>query len=459
MKAGKSVLLCALLTALCWSPVRAQDVLVQENEELKARVGALEQQVQELMSLVKNSQAVGPVQTQAATPMDDASLDKLAKMVSDRQAAAAPAKHSIWTGIDAQVYGWLRLDAAYDTDSVTDGGGGSYVKYVNSQGSKSNDNNFSMTPRYSRVGVKFTGPSDETLKTSGQLEIDFSGGGSETAANPRLRLAYLNLDWYKSGFSLMAGQNWDLMSPLNPPMIDNGVLWWTGNIGMRRPQIRATQKFNFKNGNELVVAGAVASNFGGNNELISGMEIGEDSGLPSFQWRTALSCKLLPERKTIMGISGHWGRTEYDTNASGSNRNFDSWSFNFDMSQPINDWLTVRGEVFTGQNIGQYAGAVGQGINKTALNSIGAKGGWIAATIAPNKKWTYNFGYGIDMVDDDDLSAATDITKNMAVFGNAIYAVNKNTDIGMELAYHRTEFNGQDSGDNLRAQMMFKYKF
>lgn len=459
MKTGKGVFLCLFLIVLCSSSVWAQDSLAQENEALKDRVGALEAQVQELIALVKNGQTAPTAAQPAQGPMDDASLDKLAKLVSERQAATTPAKHSIWTGLDAQVYGWLRLDAAYDTDSVTDGGGGSYVKYVNNQGSKSGDNNFNMTPRYSRIGVKFKGPEDENIKTSGQLEIDFSGGGSETAANPRLRLAYLNLDWYNSNFSLLAGQHWDLMSPLNAPTIDNGVLWWSGNIGMRRPQIRATKKFNFKNGNELVLAGAIASNFGGNNELVSGMEIGEDSGLPSFQWRAAMSCNLLPERKTIFGVSGHWGETEYDTNAGGSNRNFNSYSLNFDLTQPINDWLKISGEVFTGENIGQYAGAVGQGINRTALNSIGAKGGWIAATITPDKKWTYNVGYGIDMVDEEDLSAAGDITKNMTFFGNAIYAVNKNTDIGLEIAYHKTDFRALDSGDNLRAQMMFKYKF
>jgi hypothetical protein len=460
METGKGVFVCLLLTVLCSSSVWAQDSLAQENEALKARVGALEEQVQELIALVKNSGTAGPAAGQPASgPMDDASLDKLAKLVSERQAATTPAKHSIWTSLDAQVYGFLRMDMAYDTDSVTDGAGGAFVKNVNSHSTNSGDNSFTATPRWSRVGVKFTGPADDTLKTSGQLEIDFAGGGSDTSANPRLRLGYVNLDWYNSNFSLLAGQTWDLMSPLNPPMIDNGVLWWSGNIGMRRPQIRATKKYDFKNGNQLVLAGAVASNFGGNNELVSGLEIGEDSGIPSLQWRAAMSCTLLPERKTIFGLSGHWGRTEYDTNAAGSNRNFDSWSFNFDLTQPINNWLSISGEMFVGENISQYAGAVGQGINKTALNSIGAKGGWIAATITPDKKWTYNMGYGIDMVDKSDLSAATDITRNMTLFGNAIYAVNTNTDIGMELAYRKTEFQGLDSGDSIRAQMMFKYKF
>jgi hypothetical protein len=48
---------------------------------------------------------------------------------------------------------------------------------------------------------------------------------------------------------------------------------------------------------------------------------------------------------------------------------------------------------------------------------------------------------------------------NRSIFGNVVYALNKNTDIGLELSQWHTERKGQSDADALRAQMSFIYKF
>ena len=45
------------------------------------------------------------------------------------------------------------------------------------------------------------------------------------------------------------------------------------------------------------------------------------------------------------------------------------------------------------------------------------------------------------------------------VFGNATYAINKSASVGLELSHLHTSYKRQRSGDSLRAQLAFIYKF
>ena len=427
--------------------------LQQENADLKQRVEKLESQVERLVQLLESKPAApaATVDQDFYKGLDEESLKKLAKMVAEQDTGG---KKPILSNLNMDVYGFVRLDSAYDDSSVTDGGGGSYLMWANSESTNNNDDNFTMTARASRVGVNISGPENDGLRTSGKLEIDFASGDSETSNQVRMRQAYLNMNWKNSDFSLLAGQAWDVVSPLNPPTIDFGVLWWSGNPGARRPQIRATKGFDLGNGNKMTLAGALARNMGRSDSLGSvATETGEDHGAPMLQGRMGFVLG-----KTKFGFSGHYAQEEYDLDATGRNRDFDSWSANVDLVQPINSWLTIKGEGFTGENLNQIFGGIGQGVDTTTMKEIESKGGWIAACMKPHDKWTFNVGYGIDDPDDDDLASGAR-TKNEAIFGNVIYAVNKNTDVGLEIQNRKTEYKDIADGDDLRIQAMFNYKF
>lgn len=449
--------ICILFVAAgAWAATDTES-LQQENADLKQRMEKLENQVERLVQLLESKpSAAKEVDQDFYKGLDEESLKKLAQMVAEQDNGG---KKPILSNLDMDVYGFIRLDSAYDDSSVTDGGGGSYLKWANSESTNSNDDQYTMTARASRIGVNISGPENNGLRTSGKLEIDFAVGGSETSNEVRMRQAYLNMDWKDSNFSLLAGQTWDVVSPLNPPTIDFGVLWWSGNMGLRRPQIRLTKRYDLGNGNKMTLQGALARNMGRNTNWDAAYvtETGEDEGTPQLQGRLGFVLG-----KTKFGFSGHYGQEEYDLDATGKNRDFDSWSANIDLVQPINDWLTIKGEAFTGENLNQLAGGIGQGVNDPLGSGLGkeieAKGGWIAACIKPWDKWTFNVGYGIDDPDDDDLSSGGR-TKNEAIFANATYAVNKNTDIGFEIQNRKTEYKGLDDGDDLRVQAMFRYKF
>jgi hypothetical protein len=365
-------------------------------------------------------------------------------------------KKSVWSSLDIQLYGYLKADAAYDTARVNPG---NYIVYVDSFPNNANDDEFNLTANQSRLGLKIAGPENPKVKTSGLLEFDLYGNyAAENKAKFQMRHAYMKVDWPSDKFSILAGQTSDTMSPLVPETLNYTVLWDAGNIGYRRPQIRLTKGLTIGKDVEMKVEGAVARTIGRSNTLNPASESGEDAGHPTAQGRVSVTLPNAGQKPTVVGFSGHYGKEEYDTTLTGSHKKFDSWSVNLDLTHSFNKWLALKGELFTGQNLDTYFGGIGQGVNTSTYKEIKAKGGWAAATLSPWDKWRFNLGAGIDRVNSDDVSTGSR-TLNRSVFGNAIYSINKNTEIGLEVSQWRTDYKNSDDLEDLRVQTSLIYKF
>lgn len=363
-------------------------------------------------------------------------------------------KMDLWSSLDIQLYGYIKADASYDTSRTTTG---NYVLYVDSEATNENDDEFNLTAKETRLGMNISGPANDTTKAAGCIEFDFyDSNATENQANIQMRHAYLTLDWPEAQFSILAGQTCDVMSPLLPTTLNYTVLWNAGNIGYRRPQIRLTKYLPLKDEVGLKFEGAVARTIGRTDP--TGSESGEDAGFPTYQGRAGITLPFFGPKPTTIGFSGHWGQEEYDLTAT-SSRDFDSWSINLDVTQPVSEWLTVKGELFSGENLNTYFGGIGQGVNTTTLKEIYSKGGWIAAGLGPWSKCSVNLGLGVDDVDRDDVQSGS-MTRNSSVFGNVIYSLNEHVQLGFELSHWTTNYRGPgDDADNTRAQTSFIYKF
>lgn len=367
---------------------------------------------------------------------------------------APPVKKNVLSSLDIELYGYLKADASYDTSRTYPG---NYVVYVDSEAARRNDNEFNMTANQSRVGMRITGPATETFKTSGVLEFDFFGNyAAENKAKLQMRLGYLVLDWPQSQFSILAGQAPDVFSPLSPFTLNYTVLWGAGNIAYRRPQFRATQNIPFNDRVSLKLEAAASRTIGRND--LTGSESGEDAGGPTGQGRVSLTFPFFGPKPTTIGVSGHVGKEEYDIDPTGRNVDFDTQSINVDLTQPVFPWMAVLGEWFRGQNLSEYFGGILQGVNTTTLHEISATGGWLAVNLGPWSQWSFTVGGGADNVDRDDLSTGGR-TRNAAVFGNVLYAFNKNAQAGFEVSHWDTNYKGPGDGDDMRAQASFIYKF
>jgi hypothetical protein len=369
-----------------------------------------------------------------------------------------PKTISGWSNLDIQLYGYIKLDAAYDTDRSS---AGNYMRWVESDlDNKGHDNQFNMTANQTRLGAKISGPENNGLKTSGLVEVDFYGNGTaENKAGLMMRHAYMTLDWVDEHFTILAGQTSDVISPLVPTVLNYSVDWWVGNIGYRRPQIRLTKSTALSDDSDLKIEAAAVRTIGGGDSTAWTDDGGEDAGQPGVQARVSLNLPLGGCKPSTLGFSSHWAKEEYDTNASGtSRRKYDSWSFNVDLVQPVSKTLNITGEFFTGENLSAYLGGIGQGVNLTTHQEIASNGGWLAASIGPCDKWAFNLGASMEDVKAGDVDAGNR-TVNSSVFGNAIYTVNKSSTIGFELSQWHTERKGEGSSDCLRGQLSFIYKF
>lgn len=366
----------------------------------------------------------------------------------------------VWSNLDIQLYGYLKLDAAYDSSRTENG---NYAKWVDSESTNDNDNQFNMTANETRLGMLLNGPDNGSMITSGRVELDFYGPGSGIAENQgrlMMRHAYFKLDWPEKRFNIIAGQTSDVISPLYPSTVNYSVGWWTGNIGYRRPQIRLTKELGFDTGGFLKLEGAVARTIG-RSDAIGGTESGEDAGFPTFQGRASVTLPMFGAKEATIGVSGHCGKEEYDIATSGRNKKFNTWSFNVDYTQPVNNKVEIKAEVFTGENLDAYLGGIGQGVTTTGTNiyeEIGSKGGWVAASLGPWNNKRFNVGVAMDDVERGNVNYG-DRTLNRSIFGNVYCALNKQTDVAFELSHWRTEYKGPGDGESLRAQMALIYKF
>ncbi len=438
------VLFVTISSMMITVPGRAEDAgLAEQNAELRRRVETLEEQVERLQ------QTVAPPPLSRENP-----AEQPAPPAAPRTApvGADEGMKPFWSSLDIQFYGYIKADAAWDSSRVTTG---NYIIFVDPDGE--DDHEFNLTARQTRLGLKISGPDLGDMQTRGLVEGDFYGAGGEENKNIfRMRHAYLQLLWPNDRFSVLAGQTWDVISPLYPDTLNFTILWDAGNIGHRHPQIRVTKGISLRNDMELELAGAVSRTISDIEEASGSDRPGEAAGFPTLQGRVGLTFPWFGIKPTAVGLSGHWGEEEY----AGEN-DVKSWSINLDVLQPVNAWLAIKGETFVGANLDNYFGGIGQGVRNpgtTADRAIGSRGGWAAASLTPWPDWRFNVGFGVDDVDADDLGA-TGRTLNRALFGNAIYALNTHVDVGLEVSHWRTDYRNSDDVEDVRIQGSFVYKF
>ena len=420
-----------VIAAAGFARAAGTSTVAKENAELRQKVDQLDKELEDLKKAVM--QQTG------------ASMDTIPKPV--------------WSNLDIQLYGYLKLDSAYDSSRINNG---NYAQWAESESTNDNDDQFNMTANETRLGMLINGPDNGGMKASGRVEVDFYGGGNENKANLMMRHAFFKLDWPEDRFNIIAGQTSDVISPLFPTTVSYSVCWWTGNIGYRRPQIRLTKELGFETGGFLKLEGALARTIGRDNVALAGTtDSGEDAGIPSLQGRASLTLPMFGAEEATIGLSGHWGEEEYDIAANGQDKEFRTWSLNLDYTQPVCSKMTIKAELFQGENLDAYLGGIGQGVTLTGTNQyeeIGSKGGWIAASLGPWENKCFNVGIAVDDVDSGDTNVGGR-TLNRSVFGNVICALDEQTDVGFELSHWRTEYNGSGDAESLRAQLALKYKF
>ncbi len=382
-------------------------------------------------------------------------------------------------------YGFARLDLIFDDSKPNDP---QVIQFVRSEDSaapagiraEKGDSQFNMHPKLTRFGFDITGPSIAALgdaKTSARVEVDFyNATPSESRDALRMRHAWLKLGWESA--ALIFGQREDVISPLWPVVNNDIVMWNAGNLGDRRPQLRF--EYTPKAGEGQVILQAMIGLTGANDAQSLDGGIGSfspasaldgvDAALPTFQIRGAYKGPhfWMAGKSFEIGLWAHMAKEELseDSVASPPINGEDSWdsqAFGLDLTLPLYEGFELQAEFWSGKNLDDVRGGIGQGVNATAADpdlgkEIEARGGWIQIGYQATSAWKVYLGYSFDDPD-DGLPASTARDKNSIVylanrltFGPVIF--------GIDYLNWTTEWTGgSDDGTDNRFSFFAQYNF
>lgn len=370
--------------------------------------------------------------------------------------------------VDVEPYGFARLDAIVLTHQMNHPQYSMWVQpdSVSSGGTP----NLTIYGRLTRFGLKFDGSAlTEGVDLVGKVEADFQNGGSESRPAPRLRHGYGRAStdlWF-----LLAGQTWDLVSPLYPSAHADALMWNAGNLGDRRPQLRlgltpGSEDFGVRVGAAAATTGAIdGKDLDGNGRLD-----GFDSGVPMLQGLAELHWNNWADAPLRFGVSGSWAverlsedpPTGDEGTQYGGEDVFYSRSINGHLEVPLTGSLKLRGEAFYGSNLSDVRGGIGQGVTRNEGTEIRAAGGWAEAVFQPVDPYTVSVGASIDDPFDDDLPEGGDVTAR--ALNRTLFAVQKfrpwePVQFGLEYWYWRTDYIGADTGDAHRVNLHSSFYF
>ncbi len=346
-------------------------------------------------------------------------------------------------------YGYFKLDGAYDQTKTSHG---NFAMWVN----PGEDNSqYNMTANQTRFGFNVNGQGYEKAKVGGKLEVDLYGASSaENKPALVIRHAYLTLQ--SGNTKLLAGQGWDLVSPLNPSTLNYTVLWGCGNYQYRRPQISLFQTIPAGKQTNINLAGGFFRNMGSDvitlslataGENADGDDDGTDAGIPSFQGRFEIDHKFNSGAKLRIGASGLYGQLKSETDA-GNSENYTSWMAVGHLMFSLPSDIGISGEYHIGENTANYFGGI---LNSNTVEGINSAGVWASAWIKPSPKVKFTAGYGFDNVKEEDIGDGSR-QNNQCLFGNVVYSIVANASVGVEVSQWQTEYKNDDTYSSLRAQ-------
>jgi len=359
--------------------------------------------------------------------------------------------------VDIDWYGYFKLDGSYDQNLTSHG---NFVMWVNPS---SDDHQFNMTVKQTRLGFDAIGSGYGNAVVKGKLEMDLYGNATvENKSELMLRLAYFSIQ--SGNTMLLAGQGWDLISPLNPPTLNYAVLWGCGNAQYRRPQVSLFQTFKVGSSTKATLAGGFFRNMGSDliplsfsladGETSDGNDDGTDAAIPSIQGRLDINHDFASGAKLNLGVSGLWGQLKAETNL-GNSSTYKSWAACGHFMLSLKSGMGLSGEAYTGSNLASYLGGIA---NNNTFDGVGAVGGWASAWVQATPKVKLSTGFGIDTPNKDDVSNNSR-SNNQCFFGNFTYALVPGASVGLELSQWQTEYKNVDTYSSFRAQTSFILNF
>ncbi|MEZ6194435.1 MAG: hypothetical protein R3F20_01725 [Planctomycetota bacterium] len=375
--------------------------------------------------------------------------------------------HATKTGIGLRFYGYIRMDAYWDSARATD----PIIPFgVLPEGGavRPNDAQFAFDSRLTRFGIEFDAGKIGSADVTARLETDFANfptGSPESRETPRIRLAYINIDFGE--LTIRMGQDWDVISPLNPAVNYELLLWGAGNLGDRRPQAQLIWETGDPTGTTFTaelsagMTGAIDAldldGLGGRTNID-----GFDSGHPHVQGRLAVGFNSwVTGQRAAIGVWGYWAALDTDMTFGGEDE-FNPFAVGIDLNLPIVNRVKLVGEAWYGQALSDIRGNILQNINRTTGDEIAGWGGWVEVHWQVTDTFRLAFGGSIDDPDEDDLAAGVsgqDRNLNWTTYVSSKLDLGGGLSTGLDVIYWETQYLGTGLGNMVRVNYWIQLNF
>jgi hypothetical protein len=113
------------------------------------------------------------------------------------------------------------------------------------------------------------------------------------------------------------------------------------------------------------------------------------------------------------------------------------WGAALDGRLALGRHLSLSGELYSGQALGEYMAGILQTYNRRSNQAVPTSGGWAQLGAALNDQLRVHAGYGIDTADD---SGRFGLSLNSTAFANLVWDVNPWLQLGLEANYKLTTY-------------------
>lgn len=241
------------------------------------------------------------------------------------------------------------------------------------------------------------------------------------------------------------GVDGDVINPLAPEMINWAAGGGAGNLGFLRAQFRVERYFHPSDACQVTAQFALTDPIPTNYENFTLKEgLTESNGWPNIEGRLALGVGPLVRRAGVcvraheVGVSGLVGQLRRTGDVLTPNAVADVWAVGADARAAVTDRLGVKCEVYHGQTVGTYLGAIVQNFNADR-QGIRSTGGWSEIYCYWTPCLHSHFGYGIDDPLDSDLTVAQS-RRNQFYFANILWDVTQSLDLGFDVSHWDTDY-------------------
>ena len=452
----------------------------QDGPTTEERLRLLEEQNRRILERLESSEGrnhqleeeLDRVRVENDLARQDTLLEERVNALSSR--LSEPGVVTTKSGTPVRIYGFVRFDVYLNTARANSIITPVWVLPENGAPPGRNNSHFAFDARLTRIGFDIDAGKIGQADVTGKLETDFANfpsGVPESRETPRIRLAYINLDF--GDVTVRLGQDWDTISPLYPAVNFETLMWNAGNLGDRRPQASLIWDGGDPHGTAFqlrLTAGLTGAI--DNQDLDGGFGTerdGFDAGYPHGQARFGVSTDSWVDGKRLS--AGVWGmvaglQTDLPVGLSGR-RNFTPWVVGADLTVPLFGPVELRGEIWLGEALADWRGNVGQAINVITGRKIRGWGGWAELQIQASESLRLTAGGTLDNPRNGDLTTnlvgplpiVRARSRNWALYANGQYDFGGGLVMGMDVIYWQTEWKGIGQGNMMRFDFYTILKF